>query len=123
MTTGGGAGLTKEDTRPAIQNTRKFTYNALPLHFKVMSAIFHAWQQPGTIDGHARLITIAYSHYVERARWVLDLSPLAEQYTEDAHPPALAMFAVQSVTDGKGAAAETAHVCLPAAPNCHLLSA
>ena len=94
--------LRAEDTRPAIQNTHKFTYAGLPLHFKVMSAIFHAWQQPGTRPGYARLITIAYSHYVERARWVLDRSPLADKYTEDAHPPGLAMFAVQSVTNGAG---------------------
>lgn len=72
----------------------------MPLHFKVMSAVFHAWQQPGVLPGQARLITIAYSHYVERVRWVIDLSPLRDAYTEDAHPPGLAMYAVQAVTGG-----------------------
>ena len=90
----------QRDERPAIQNTRKITAAGLPLHFKAMGAIFHSFQQPGTLPGQARLITIAYSHYVERVRWVLDLSPLRERYTEDAHPPGLSMFAVQSVTDG-----------------------
>ena len=42
-------------------------------------------QSFGTRPGHARLISIRYSHYNERARWALDLSPL--RYTEDAHPP------------------------------------
>lgn len=88
------------DPRPAIQDTKKFSYQKLPLHFKAMGAVFHAWQQPGTVPGQARLITIAYSHYVERVRWVLDLSPLRDSYTEDAHPPGLAMFAVQAVTGG-----------------------
>lgn len=90
----------QHDRRPAIQNTKKFKYHELPLHFKAMSALFHAWQKPGTLPGQARLITIAYSHYVERVRWVLDLSPLREAYTEDAHPPGLAMFAVHEVTGG-----------------------
>ena len=94
------AKLAQRDGRPAIQNTRKITAAGLPLHFKAMGAIFHSFQQPGTLPGQARLITIAYSHYVERVRWVLDLSPLRERYTEDAHPPGLSMFAVQSVTDG-----------------------
>lgn len=42
--------------------------------------------------------TIHYSHYNERARWTLDLAPLS--YTEDAHPPGFAQFAIQDVTDG-----------------------
>ena len=92
--------LAKHDARPAIQNTKKFTYNGLPSSFKAMSAVINAWQQPGTLPGHARLVTIAYSHYVERTRWVLDLSPLRNKYTEDCHPPGLAMFAVHGVTDG-----------------------
>ena len=33
------------------------------------------------------MVTIAYSHYVDRVRWILDLSPLRDMYTEDAHPP------------------------------------
>lgn len=45
---------------------------------------------------HARLVSIAVSNYVEKARWGMDLleahskSPL--YYTEDLHPPAFASF-------------------------------
>jgi glutathione S-transferase len=108
MASSSKAALAKDDSRPAIQNTRKLTADSLPWHFKAMSAVCNAWQQPGTRPGQARLITIAYSHYVERARWVLDLSPLRDMYDEDAHPPGLAMFAVHGVTDG----AESATPCL-----------
>ncbi len=55
-------------------------------------------QSYGTRSGVARLISIRYSHYNERARWALDLSPLS--YTEDAHPPGFAQFAIQDVTGG-----------------------
>ncbi|TFJ83034.1 hypothetical protein NSK_005659 [Nannochloropsis salina CCMP1776] len=37
-------------------------------------------------DG-AKLCTIALSHYCEKARWALDLSPLRDTYIEDAHAP------------------------------------
>ena len=90
----------EKDTRPAIQNTHKFTAAALPLHFKVLRAVWRTFQQPADRPGCARLISISYSHYVERVRWVLDLSPLRLMYSEDAHPPGLAMFAVQDVTEG-----------------------
>ena len=59
-------------------------------------------QSFGTRPGHARLISIRYSHYNERARWALDLSPL--RYTEDAHPPGFAQFAIQDVTEGRKSA-------------------
>jgi glutathione S-transferase len=59
-------------------------------------------QSYGRRAGDARLISIRYSHYNERARWALDLSPLP--YTEDAHPPGFAQFAIQDVTDGRKSA-------------------
>lgn len=59
-------------------------------------------QSYGIQSGAARLISIRYSHYNERARWALDLSPLP--YTEDAHPPGFAQFAIQDVTDGRKSA-------------------
>jgi glutathione S-transferase len=46
---------------------------------------------------HVRLITIAASHYCEKARWGLDLLEASNEsefyYTEDGHPPAFAAFA------------------------------
>jgi glutathione S-transferase len=46
---------------------------------------------------HVRLITIAASHYCEKARWGLDLLEASSEselyYTEDGHPPAFAAFA------------------------------
>ena len=59
-------------------------------------------QSFGLRPGSARLITIRYSHYNERARWALDLSPMP--YTEDAHPPGFAQFAIQDVTGGRKSA-------------------
>lgn len=56
-------------------------------------------QSYGTKPGWARLVTIRYSHYCERARWVLDRTPL--EYTEDSHPPGLQMFPVHELTDGE----------------------
>jgi len=64
------------------------------------------FSQPGDeLDrGHPRLITIPYSHYVDRARWALDLSPWAATYTEDGHPPGFQMFSVHEVTEGNKSA-------------------
>ena len=50
--------LAREDTRPAIQNAKKFSYAGMPCSFKAMSALFHERQQPSTLPGHAWLITI-----------------------------------------------------------------
>ena len=51
--------LAREDTRPpAIQNTKKFSYAGMTCSSKAMSALFHGRQQPGTLPGHAWLITI-----------------------------------------------------------------
>ena len=63
---------------------------------QVMSAVCNACSQPGSQSGHARLVTIAYSHYVDRVRWILDLSPLRDMYTEDAHPPVLIFNSIVS---------------------------
>lgn len=59
-------------------------------------------QSFGSRPDQARLISIRYSHYNERARWALDLSPML--YTEDAHPPGFAQFAIQDVTGGRKSA-------------------
>ena len=59
-------------------------------------------QSYGTKPGYARLITIRYSHYNERARWALDLAQVS--YTEDHHPPGFAQFAIQEVTEGRKSA-------------------
>jgi glutathione S-transferase len=73
----------------------------MPPLFKALSAIINSMSQPGTKEGFARLITIPYSHYNERVRWVLDHSPLRDRYTEDGHPPGFHQFAVHGVTRGK----------------------
>jgi len=45
---------------------------------------------------HLRLITIAQSHFCEKARWALDLlendPDFPIYYTEDGHPPAFVAF-------------------------------
>ncbi|MFO0666499.1 MAG: glutathione S-transferase N-terminal domain-containing protein [Polyangiaceae bacterium] len=40
---------------------------------------------PSAAEGPARLITIRFSHYCEKARWALDRAHIP--YIEDAHPP------------------------------------
>lgn len=74
--------------------------------FKMLRGLVRLFSQPGDeLDrGHPRLITIPYSHYVDRARWALDLSPWAATYTEDGHPPGFHMFAVHQVTAGQKSA-------------------
>jgi hypothetical protein len=36
-----------------------------------------------------RLVTVGFSHFCEKARWALDLSPLASGYYEEVHCPAM----------------------------------
>ena len=55
-----------------------------PSFFKLLRAFTRPAATPP--DG-AKLVTIAFSHYVEKARWGLDLSPLRDRYVEDAHMP------------------------------------
>lgn len=42
---------------------------------------------PTPEDGGPKLVTIAFSHYCEKARWALDLSPWRDVYLEDSHMP------------------------------------
>lgn len=43
-----------------------------------------------TIDPlRPRLVTVGFSHFCEKARWALELSPINEGYYEDIHCPAL----------------------------------
>lgn len=90
------------DTRPAIMDMRKTTDDNMGLPLKIIGAVTNILQSPGTENGKARLVTIRYSHYCDRARWALDFTPL--EYTEDGHPPGLHQFAVLPLTDGKWSA-------------------
>jgi glutathione S-transferase len=66
---------------------------------------------------HVRLITIAASHYCEKARWGLDLleadSNQSEEfyYTEDGHPPAFVAF--ETVPASKDQASATPMIVFP----------
>lgn len=57
---------------------------------------------------HIRLITIAQSHYCEKARWGLDLLEEKESspiyYTEDGHPPAFLSFATLPASNNTASA-------------------
>ncbi len=53
---------------------------------------------PATPPDGAKLVTIGFSHYVDKARWGLDLSPLRERYVEDAHMPVFHFPAVAAIT-------------------------
>jgi glutathione S-transferase len=57
---------------------------------------------------HLRLITIAASHYCEKARWGLDLLEEDEEspyyYTEDGHPPGFHAFQTVPATRDGGSA-------------------
>jgi len=90
------------DKRPAIMDMRKTKDGDGGLPFKIIGIVTNMLQSPGTEAGKARLVTIRYSHYCDRARWALDFTPL--QYTEDSHPPGLHQFAVLPLTGGKWSA-------------------
>ncbi|KNC79465.1 hypothetical protein SARC_08141 [Sphaeroforma arctica JP610] len=45
------------------------------------------------------LVTISVSHFCERARWALDLSPLWDDYMEDSHAPGMHMPQTNRLTD------------------------
>jgi glutathione S-transferase len=66
---------------------------------------------------HVRLITIAASHYCEKARWGLDMLEADPDnksefyYTEDGHPPAFAAFA--TVPASKDQASATPMIVFP----------
>lgn len=53
-----------------------------------------------------RLITLAFSHYNEKARWSLDR--YAVRYREEAHMPFFCSMAVAAATRGRGGAADRA---------------
>jgi glutathione S-transferase len=42
---------------------------------------------PETPQGGAKLVSIPLSHYCEKIRWALDISPLRKTYIEEAHAP------------------------------------
>ena len=48
----------------------------------------------------ARLVTLSFSHYNERARWALDLAGVG--YTERAYMPGFSQFGVMAATLGRG---------------------
>jgi len=87
------------DDRPPIMNLVNSDLTKLPLPWKIMSWVVKLLSSPGTQRGKARLVTIRYSHYCDRARWALNYSPL--EFTEDAHPPGIHVAALDSVTKGK----------------------
>eukprot|EP00040_Diaphanoeca_grandis_P005081 m.31299 g.31299 ORF g.31299 m.31299 type:complete len:394 (-) comp16434_c0_seq1:105-1286(-) len=89
----------RQDDRPAIMNMPNSDLNKLPWPFHVSAWFIRFLSSPGTQSGKARLVTIRYSHYCDRARWALDLSPM--EYTEDAHPPGLQVIALDPITKGK----------------------
>ena len=49
----------------------------------------------------AIFVTIPFSHFCEKARWILDLSPLSNKYLEDAHAAGLHQLVTKSITKGK----------------------
>ena len=53
---------------------------------------------PETPKESAKLLTIPFSHYCEKARWALDLSPLRDSYMEDAHAPVFHILPAMALT-------------------------
>lgn len=69
-----------------------------PGFFKLLRAFSRTAATPP--DG-AKLVTIAFSHYVEKARWGMDISPLRDRYVEDAHMPVFHIPAVVAISKDK----------------------
>lgn len=109
--------LPRIDLRPT---TAKNLRAILPL--RIAGVIINVFSRVGqrsppsnTKTEHVRLISIAASHFVEKARWGLDLleanskSPI--YYTEDLHPPAFSSF--HTVPASNDQASQTPMVILP----------
>lgn len=58
---------------------------------------------PETPQGSAKLVSIPLSHYVEKVRWALDLSPLRDTYVEEAHAPVFHIKPAISLTKNRRA--------------------
>jgi hypothetical protein len=117
MAPSGGSGLPRMDLKPT---SAKMLKTVTPL--RIAGALVDLFTKVGqrsppsqTKTEHVRLISIAVSNYVEKARWGLDLletnpkSPI--YYTEDLHPPAFAAF--QTVAMSKDQASQSPMVILP----------
>ena len=65
----------------------------LPVAWKILSfgnrKFLNKINESSTSSKAAIFTTIGISHFCERARWALDLSPLKKFYVEDRHLPGL----------------------------------
>lgn len=60
----------------------------------ILRFVHYLSHTPDTPQNSAKLLTIALSHYCDKARWALDLSPLRDSYVEEAHMPVFHMLPV-----------------------------
>jgi len=76
-------------------------------HQQTMDHILRAvgWfvRTPETPQGSAKLLSIPLSHYCEKARWALDLSPFRNTYVEEAHAPVFHIKPAISLTNKRSA--------------------
>ncbi len=70
---------------------------------KVLRAVGWFVRTPETPMGSAKLVSIPLSHYSEKVRWCLDLSPLRDTYIEEAHAPVFHTKHVISLTKKRSA--------------------
>jgi len=70
---------------------------------KVLRVVDWFVRTPEIPIGSAKLVSIPLSHYCEKARWCLDLSPLRDTYIEEAHAPVFHTKHVVSLTNKRSA--------------------
>eukprot|EP00953_Heterococcus_sp_UTEX-ZZ885_P029320 15570-Heterococcus_DN1.PRE.2 len=73
------------------------TYPTSGSRFKVAASCTRAMLAAAHCVVKARLITIPFSHFCEKSRFALDLSPLA--YTEEAHAPGFHRLALKGLVE------------------------
>eukprot|EP01134_Creolimax_fragrantissima_P007189 CFRG7189T1 len=82
------------------ENLRALDYRKLgPLFKYVIGNLMYTFGSTNAQKGKPLLVTVGASNYCEKARWALDLSPLKNEYREDAHAPAMHTFQVNWVTN------------------------
>lgn len=67
--------------------------------FKYMFKLVHACLRSPKVVPNPVLITIGYSHYCEKVRWILDISPMKHHYAEDMHCPVTHVATTLSLHD------------------------
>lgn len=83
----------------------------------VLAAVGWFVRTPETPQGSAKLLAIPMSHYCEKIRWALDLSPLRDTYIEEDHQPVFHVKPALALTKDRKATGTPILVISPSSAN------